>query len=198
MEEILTKEKAQEIMKTPGEVRGVCLKVDMDFLKKEKGEDGLRRLEKELENLGYPFEYKNIKIGDFYPVGQDIIDMWVIWQIFDFDNEKMRQMGYEAPKFSIFLKLIMQFTSLSSTLSEAPRMFREHFTIGELEVINIKEKERIVVVAIKDLNLHPVFCLSLEGYFSRLTEMIVKTKVNCREVRCTFLGDDCHEYLLQW
>lgn len=58
MDEILNKEIARKFMRIEGEVRGIALKSHQDFIIKEKEEEGLEKLEKELKELGYPIKYK--------------------------------------------------------------------------------------------------------------------------------------------
>lgn len=45
----LNKEIASKLMKIKGEIRGVDLKADAEFVLKAKGEEGLRKVEKEFK-----------------------------------------------------------------------------------------------------------------------------------------------------
>jgi hypothetical protein len=39
----------------------------------------------------------------------------------------------------------------------------------------------------------------LGGYFCGITQMIVKVQqINFKETKCTFRGDDYHEFLITW
>lgn len=200
MEKEITKELADKLMKIPGEARGICLKTDMEFVLREKGREGLKQVEEELEKLGYPIKYEKIKIGDFYPIGQDVLDMLVIWKLFDYDKTKIKQMGYEAPNFSIFLKIFLKyFYSMKETLRQAPEMQKRHYTMGALKVIEVDEVKRYVLIAMEDFDLHPVMCKSLEGYFAKVCQMMIKRgRPECQEIKCTFHGDKRHEFLIKW
>ena len=43
-------------MKVKGEVRGAGLKVDWEFILREKGEEGLKRVEDRMAELGFPLK----------------------------------------------------------------------------------------------------------------------------------------------
>lgn len=196
----IDKELAEKLMKIKGESRGVCLKTDMSFFLKEKGREGLARLEQELKTLGYPLKYEEINSGDFYPIGLDILNMLLIWKLFNFDNTKIKEMGYQAPKVSIFMKLFMKyFFSLQETLRETPEMWRRHYTLGQLEVGEVNQEENYVILRIKNFNIHPIYCLVLEGYFAGVCKMVVQChQIHCQETKCSFRGDQYHEFLITW
>ncbi|PIP23371.1 MAG: hypothetical protein COX90_03565 [Candidatus Nealsonbacteria bacterium CG_4_10_14_0_2_um_filter_38_17] len=198
--EEITKELADKVMSLKGECRGICLKTDMDFLLKKKGKEGLRTMEEELEKLGYPIKYNKVNVGAFYPIGQDILDMLIIWKLFDYDTPIIKQLGYEAPNFSIFLKIFMKYLiSMKETLKQAPAMQKEHYTVGELKVIEVDEDKKYVILRMENFDVHPFLCLALEGYFTKVCQMMIKSgRATCEETKCVFRGGNTHEFLLKW
>lgn len=82
VEEVLTKEIAEKLMKIEGEGRGFILKNDATFVKAKKGEAGLEKVEEELEKVGYPIKYKKIRSLNFYPVSWRAISLLAMKKVF--------------------------------------------------------------------------------------------------------------------
>ena len=198
MEQELTKEIAQKLMEIKGEARGVVFKTDTEYILKEKGEEGLKKVEEELKKLGYPIKFKETRTMDFYPVGLRALSLLTIKKVFDFDDGKIKEMGKKAPKISTIIKLFMKyFLSLEKTIGQVSKMWEKHYTIGKLEA-EVNEKERYIILRLKDFKIHPVLCKYLEEYFSSVTELIVGSPVTPEERRCDFKKDKFHEFLLTW
>lgn len=196
--EKLTKAKAQEIMKTPGEARGVGLKSDWEYIKQTKGEKGLRKLEAKMTSLGYPVKYEEIKTMDFYPIGQDIISMLSIKEVFNFSDKDMEKLGSNAPKFSILLKTFMKyFASIAMVLKEAPKTWRAHYTIGDIES-EFDGENKQAILRLKNFKTHPIHCSVLKGYFSKILEMVTGFPVKTIESKCLYNGDKYHEWVIKW
>jgi len=201
MDQKITKETAKELMKIKGEVRGVTFKTDIEYILKEKGQEGLRKIEKELEKLGVSIKYKEMNTMTFYPVGFRALSLLVIKKVFNFSDEKIKEMGFFATKVSLIIKLFTRyFLSLQRVFfREAPRIWKKHWTVGELIPVELNEEKRYAIIRLKNFDLHPVYCRYLSGYFCGVLNLIVKsTTITSEETKCTFLGDEYHEYLLKW
>jgi hypothetical protein len=202
--EILSKETIQELMNIKGEVRGVVFKTDREYVLKEKGEEGLKKLEDELEKIGVPIKYKNIEVMDFYPVGLRLISLLSIKKLFELSDKDIEEMGLFATKVSFIIKLFIKyFLSLQKVFfQEAPKIWKKHWTIGELAPQELNEKKKYGVIMVRDFQLHPIFCTYLQGYFCGILKMIVRSsEINCTEKRCNFTDagkTNCHEFLLKW
>jgi len=197
----LTKETAQKLMGIQGEVRGVTFKTDIEYILKEKGEEGLKKVEQALERLGCPIRYKEINTMTFYPVGLRALSLLVIKQIFDFTNEEIKKMGFFATKVSLMIKLFTRyFLSLQRVFfKEAPRIWKKHWTLGELVPVELNEEKKYAIMKLENFNLHPIYCHYLGGYFCGVLQLIIKsTQITSEETKCPFLGDQYHEYLIRW
>ncbi len=193
----LNKERVEEMMKVEGEARGVTIKTDWSFIKDEFGDEGLEKIEKRMAELGHPLKYEGIRTMSFYPLGLDLLSILVIGESFDFEEKDFVDMGRKAFRFSIFLKLFLRyFTSLKKMSEQAPKMFKKHYSIGSLEMKEIEEKK--AVVTLKDFDVHKVYCLTLKGYLTEVTSMVVNKEIRCEEVACTHEGDSHHEFVLTW
>jgi hypothetical protein len=201
MNQELTKETIKKLMEIKGEVKGVTFKTDAEHILKEKGEEGLKRLEAELESLGCPIKYRDIRTMDSYPVGLRAISLLAIKRIFNYDDKKIEEMGFLATKRSLIIKLFVKyFLSIERVFyKEAPKIWTQHFTIGQLIPIELNEEKKYAILRLKDFNLHPVYCIYLGGYFCGILNMLVRTsQITFEETKCTFRGDEYHEYLIKW
>ena len=173
----------------------------MEFVLKEKGKKGLEKVEKEFKELGYPFKYKEVKAMSFYPIGMRAISWLAIRKTLNFNDEKIKEMGVFATKVSFIVKLFIKyFFSVEKVFyEESPKMWRKHWTIGELEPVEFNQKEKYGIIRLKNFNIHPIFCCYFQGYLSGVLQMLVKTtKITCEETKCSFRGDKYHEFSLKW
>ena len=193
------RQEINKLMKIEGEVRGVALKTDGEYILREKGEEGLGELEKKLEAMGCPIRYREIKTMDFYPIGLRVISLLAIKEIFGFSNEKIKEMGFDAPKVSLIIKLFAKyFVAVSKAAEKAPLIWKKHYTKGELSAVEVNEKEKRIVLRVEGLDVHPVFCQYLAGYLGSITQMVIAVPVTISETKCSFSGAHYHEYLLTW
>jgi len=197
--EKITKETAKKFISLPGETRGVAIKVDWEFILRKEGEEGLKKLEEKMAEFGYPLKFKEIKTMGFYPIGLDALSMAVISEVFNYDKQKIIEMGEAGPKFSIFLKVFLKyFVSPKQVIDQVPKMWREHYSVGDLIVVEFNEDKGYAIIRLENFKLHKIHCHTLLGYFSKILEMIVNAKVSGEERKCIFDGDGYHEYFLKW
>lgn len=197
---MLTKEQAKKMVEqTQGEARGVALKDDLDYILELKGEEGLKKVEKRMAELGYPLRKKDIQAMSFYPMGLANLFLRVIQEVFDFKEKDLEVWGSSIVKFSLFTKVFLKyFGSLSLIAKEAPKIWRDHYTIGELEMSDFSDKKRYVVLRVKNFKVDPIHCGILIGMFSKISQMVVKNPVTCKETKCMFKGDSYHELTITW
>ncbi|MBZ9572269.1 hypothetical protein KJA15_02990 [Patescibacteria group bacterium] len=200
MEQIISKEEFNELMKIEGEVKEEPLKTTLEFVLKEKGKEGLKKLEDTMAKLGYPIKYQEIRSRDLYPIGLMAITLLVIKRLFNFNEEKFREMGrFEAKISSLIIRVFMKFfVSLERMAKATPKMWKRHFTVGDLKTIELNKEKRYAILRLKNFRLHPLHCQALIGYFSSVVEMIVRSKATCEETKCPFRGDEYHEFLVKW
>ncbi len=199
MEDIISKEELNELKKIEGETTGNSIKNTGEFILKEEGKEGLERLERAMADFGYPIKYKKIKTTDYYPSKILAITFVAIERIFNYDAEKFRKMGEFRAKLSIMLRVLMKyFISLDKTINEIPKMWRKFFTTGDAKIISFDKKEKRAILRIENYRFHQIQCRVMEGIFSTILQIIVKSKVTCQEIKCVHKGDEYHEFLLKW
>lgn len=197
---IVTQETIDQMMQSPGEVRGEVLKKDEEFILRKGGEEKLKMVEEEIEEMGHAFAYKAIKKGDYYPWGRRILSLLAISRAFNMDKEKVEQMGRSAVEESFLMRFIIgKFFTVNSIFKKNMFTWRRNHTVGRLEIVKIDREQKKAIVRLYNLNFHPIFCDYLCGYFAAIAEIAEGKKVSCKEEKCFFKGESFfHEFLLAW
>ena len=199
MEQIISKEELEELKKIKGEVRKMSFKTTAEFILKEKGEEGLKKLENTMANLGYPIKHETIKPMDFYPLWADAAKLLIIKRLFNFDDKKFQEMGEFEAKISLIMRIFLQyFISLKRAIKEGPRLWKRYFSVGDLKVIEFNTEDKYAIFRLENFYHHPLSCQTHKGYFPTIFQMIIKSKVTCQETKCVHRGDKFHEFLLKW
>lgn len=199
MEPIISKNEFEELMSLKGEVKGTGIKTHGDFILKKEGEEGSKRLEDALAEVGYPIKFKDVKSTIFYPFGVEAIVLLAIKRLFNYDDEKFNEMGRFHAKSSLLIRLFMKyFVSMERIAKEGPNLWRKYFSVGDLEIIEINKKKKCAILRVKNFKFHPLHCQILKGSIPIIIQMIVGQKVEGKETKCIYRGDEYHEFLLQW
>jgi len=197
----LTKDIAKKLIEIKGEVRGAVFEIDREYVLKEKGKEGLKKVEEELEKIGYPIKYREIKTFNYYPVGLRILSLLAIKSVFNFDDEKIKEMGSFGTKISIIVKFFIKyvFSPKKAFDAQTSRLWREHWTVGDLIPVELNEEKKYAILRLQNFSLHPIYCTYLKGYFPGPFQLMIKnSKMTCEETKCVFRGDEYHEYLIKW
>jgi predicted hydrocarbon binding protein len=196
----ITDEDINKILSAEGEVRGVVFKTDRQFIIDTAGDEGIKKVEAELEKMNCPFNYEEEADNmSFYPLGMRVISLIAIERAFSLNKDGVTKMGSGAPKFSLMIKFFMRyFLSAEKIMEKAGEMWEKHYTVGKLEPIEMNTEEKFIRARIYDINLHPIFCDYLMGYFSSVIKMGVGEEVEPEEIKCIHRGDDYHEFTIRW
>ncbi len=195
----ITKEEVEKIMSAEGEVRGTTFKTDEAFIQREVGEDGPKKVEEELQKMGHPLKYADMNGMDFYPIGMRILSLIAIKKALNFSDEKIKEMGSNAPRASLLIKFFMKhFLSPEKTFARSGEMWDKHYTAGKLEAVNVDIAGKTVVMRLTGVKIHPIFCTYLAGYFGGVGKLVVQKEAETKEHKCPFNGDDVHEFTIKW
>lgn len=196
----VTDEDINKILNAEGEVRGVVFKTDRRFITDTAGEEGIKKVEAELEKMNCPFNYEEEADNmSFYPIGMRVLSIIAISKAFGLDKEGIIKMGSNAPKFSLMIKFFMRyFLSPEKIMEKAGEMWEKHYTVGKLECVEMNSEENFIRARLYDINLHPILCDYLIGYFSSVIKMGVGKDGKGEEIKCIHQGDDYHEFTIKW
>jgi len=196
---MLNKENIKELLKIKGEVRGMNLKSDFNFVLEKGGKEAVKKIEKIMEDLGFSLKKEEIRPMDFYPLGWGTVFLLVIKDFFNFDENDIEEWGKSIVKFSLITKIFMSYyVAFGPFQKETSRIWTRYYTVGDLEFVEYDTKKKIGRLILKDFNIHPIYCSLLRGYFSKVCEMLIKTTPKCEETKCFFKGGDYHEFLFTW
>jgi len=197
---MLTKQEAEKIMKIEGNIRGEGILTDVEYAREREGEEGVKKVEKRLAELGYPIKFKEIQSLDWYPQGLDILKILVMKEVFNWTDKDIFEMGTFGPRVSFLVRMLIKyFISAKKSFGESPNYWKQHFDFGELEAHEFNEKKKHIVFRVKNYKTHPVMCIILAGYFLQMSKYVLKSKeVTIKETKCIFKGDPYHEYIVNW
>ncbi len=195
----ISEDEINRIKNLEGEVRGAVFKTDELYILKNKGQEGLDKVKECLSEFGVEIEYNLIGKMSYYPINLRIFSLLAISKAFSYGKEEIKEMGRKAPRVSFVIKFFTQyFMSSEKTLERVDELWRKHYTKGKIEVGEINEDKGVAVFRIYGANFHPIFCDYLSGYFATVVSMVVGKETSSREEKCTFNGDDCHQFYLSF
>jgi len=200
MPQQITDEEINKLLNAEGEVRGVVFKTDHRFIIDKEGEEGVKKVEEELERMNASFDYdEEADNMSFYPVGMRVLSIIATGRALGLDKEGIREMGKSAPKFSLMVKFFMRyFLSGEKIFEKAGEMWEKHYSVGKLEPVEHNKEERYMKARLYNIDLHPIFCVYLSGYFASVLKMGVGEEVNVEETVCNHQGGEYHEFTFRW
>lgn len=202
--EKVTKEEIKKLMELPGKIKGVTFNGDLEFILIKKGKEGVKKVEEETAKLGYLIEYEKMKETEWYPAGLRMVSIQAIFNTFGWEEKELIEMAEAAPKTSFLVRFFMKYFLSPEEIFQqaASRMWKRYYSLGSLEALDFKvaPKSGQALLRVRDFNLHPLHCLFLGNFFIgvfKLADPDFK-KINFEEIKCSFKGDDCHEFLIKW
>ena len=198
MEKNITKEIAQEMMKTKGGVKGMTLKGYVNFILYKEGKEGLKKVEEKMASLGCDIKRSEVKTTKLYPIGLEKVALSVFKELFDYDDE-FYEMGKFVSKLPLVIRVFLKYLgSVDVMRNEVSKMWERYYTVGDLNVIEYDKEEKVLIARLENFDLCPFHCKIVVGYFSSMLQLIVKQAVICEETKCIYKGDEYHEFLLKW
>lgn len=197
-------EKLEEVAKIlisrPGKVKGEVVRTNIEYIKSKVGEEGVRKIESRMRELGSTLFFSEIKPFQWYNDGENSLIVLVTQEIFGWTEDDVYEMGRSTVKMSFIVRMILQyFVSMERVLKEVGRYWDKHLDVGRIEVVDFNKEEKYAILQIKDFQTHPINCIYQKGYFKGIADLIIKSKeVDVEETKCINRGDDYHEYLIKW
>lgn len=194
----ISKEGISELASRDGEVRGVVLCTDAEYIRRHEGEPALLRVEEETREMGCPIDYGQVKVMDWYPVGLRAVSLFAISKTLNWGDGQLREMGRTAPRYSIITKLMLRYFISLETLQEKLQLYwRKNYSAGSLTG---KVADKSVFIRLEDFQIPPPLLIYLEGYFVGVLSMIIGNheKIRVEEPKWMHGGSECYEFVLKW
>jgi len=194
----IKKEELDRLKEIKGEVRGVAFQTDAKYVLGKMGNNGLKKVEESAKKLGYEIPYERARAMEWYPIGLRIISLLLIKDTFSWGDNEIRDMGYTAPKTSFLVKLLMKFfVNLEQFVKKIPAYWLQHYTVGEIKVLKLDEKNKEMIGYLKGVEPHPIYLLYLEGYFEKMLGF-VKDGVTAKVRESVSNAESYHEFIFRW
>ncbi len=196
----LSKEEVDELMRVSGNVKGVVFQTHAAFIRYKEGEKGIKMVEERLKELGYPLKFTEISSLAWYPEALSILVVLTAKEVFKWKDSDIFNMGNSAPKYSLIARMLVKtFISIKKVFEESPKYWKKHYDFGVLESYEINEKEKYVMLRLKEYKLHPTVCIYFCGYFYQIAQYVVRSKkITIEETKCVYRGGPYHEFLIKW
>lgn len=193
-----TKEAIGQWADLPGEVRGMGLKADLEYVFETKGALALQQVEDAMAAMGYPITRSSIRAMAFYPFVHSPVVELGIKDTLHFSEEDFYEMGRYSTKVSIFLKIMAKyFLSVRAAITYATKMWNEYYTQGRIQAVEVNERDRRIILRAVDFETTDPGWHIIRGYFAQTAQMIVGNKVRCAMHACPDLAP-CTEFVITW
>ncbi len=189
----------ERMEKIEGNVKGDAISLHVNYIRNIKGDEGIEKVEKRMEELGYPFNLNEIKKLNWYPIFTADLVVLVAKEIFNWSDEDIFAMGKESLKTSFILRLLSRYMfSIDKLFGGASYIWKRYFDFGEMKSTEMSDD--YIVLRLSGYEVHPLICQQFyPGFFVGLVEMCLPDKkIKIKETKCFFKGDLYHEYLIRW
>lgn len=197
----ITKEEVNLMKKIKGNVKGDLIKSFHDYIIREKGEEGVALVERRFKELGWPIKFKDVFTFKWYPESFLCLTHVVFLEVFDFDESKAFELGYNVPLGSIIIKMIMRyFISPEKALKNISKFWQKYFDFGKMECIDYNIEKGYAFLKLDGFKkFHPLVYEYLRGYISKTAEMIINSKnIKTEQIKSLYKNDPYDEFKVTW
>jgi len=193
------KEEIEKTMRIKGKGIGAAVQTHFHYIQERKGEEGVKKVQERLKELGYSVDFEKIKATERVPLSLSYMVVLAAREVFDWEDKDIFDMGNNAPKYSFIIKMIMKyFLSTKKAFQETPKYWRKHYDVGELEAHQFSEEKKYMISRLRH-QCPPTICTFYGGYFLRIAQYVIKSdKVSIEETKCINKGDPYHEFVTKW
>ncbi len=190
----------EELENKEGKVRGEKFRTHASFIISKSGEEGLKKIEEELEKLGHPLDLRKAGTFQWHPAFLHPLILILCKEVLEWKDQDIFDMGTSAAKLSFINKVIVRYmVSPKMVFSKSPHIWKSYYNIGELKMISFDSDKRKTSFHLTDFDMHPLVCIYNRGYMIRVIENAIGAKkVNLTEDKCVHKGDSYHEYNVYW
>lgn len=196
----MEQEKIKQILALEGKVRGDVLITDLQYIVRISGEEAGNKIKEELREINSEIDFDKITNTGWFPIGWKVLILLLTRESLGWSDQDIISMGKLASKESFILKTLLRyFISLDRTFKESVRFWAKYWDAGELVPYEINEKEKYLIIKLKNFQIHPDLCLYFTGHFESIANLILKSeKISVEEKKCSFHGDEYHEFEIRW
>jgi len=198
--EQILKNEAERLLNIPGKTRGENYLTAI-FVKKRYGKEAVERLEKKLSELfGREYKFPKGRPKKWYLEGEDVLILVTAKHLFDWTDGDVFEVGKFHAVHSFTMRVAMRYFLNPKNIFEiAPRIWAKHFDFSELEGVKFDEKEKIMILRIKDYRIHPIMTQFYAGYFYAVSRCSISSKnIKVEIAKSVYKGDPYEEFKITW
>ncbi|MFH0791926.1 MAG: 4-vinyl reductase [bacterium] len=194
------KEKINRLIAIPCKTRGDEILILKTIIGEKYGNEGVRRVEKYLNELGVEFSFGGLNMTIWYPEGLNVAVIIAMREIFKLSDEDIYLIGRKMPKLSFIIRVFVKyFVSTKKTFIKTAEYWNRYLDCGKMEPYEINEDKRYAIFRVTGYQFDPVMCHYHRGYLAGAAENVIKSdKIEVIETACIHRGDSYHEYRLTW
>jgi hypothetical protein len=177
--------------------KGLAIAGNIEYIGKLKGQEGLEKIQRYLNEKGYDIDVFHIEKDKWYPIEERIELLRALVELFGWDEEKIERMATESVESEIKIGFLLKYmASMEVILKSAAKIWGQHYTVGKMRLVSFDGNR--AVLRLTDFDYDPLMCVYLKGYLRGL-DVIFKEKLkSVRETVCTHRGGPYHEFVLEW
>ena len=192
---------SRETEKVTGKVKGEAIVTLAKFIEKKEGKGMIKKVEKEMKELGYDFSFKKINTFQWIDMKIDVLSLLIAREIFNWSDSDIIERGKFHFTVSFLTKMFFfSFVSPKSIFQYVASYWSKYYNEGEVERVEFNEKEKYMILRVRNFYGHPILCLRHQGYVLGLMELVVgkDSNIKTEERACKCRGDDYHELFVMW
>lgn len=197
----ITKKEADRIMKIKGKIRGLVLTTLKNYIIAKKGDNAIKKVEKKMKEIGYPFSFKGLSSVGWYPVSTVTLVILITLEALNWGEKENFKIGYEAPITSLLAKLMLRaFPSLEIAFKVTPKFWRSYTNLGEMNWVKRDIKNKYAVLRLTNYpKFHPIIYEYFRGYLKRIMEIISKSRnVKVELTKSIYKENPFDEFTFTW
>ena len=185
------------ISMTVAKVKGVTFLPNLEYIKMKRGEMGVNMVLEEMRKRGYNYDFRKMKKTEWLPAEVRKVFLEATMDALGWDEKRIFDMGVNAPKVSLIMRYFFGlFLTVRKVFEAAPEMWRAHYSSGNL-YFKLYEEGHVIMV-LENFDISPLFCEYLRGFFKGVANLTKVKNMKVEETKCTFRGDEYHEYTFTW
>jgi len=102
-------EEIEKTKKIKGKGIGAAVLTHLHYIREREGEEGVKKVQKRLKELGYPLNLKEVKATEIVPLSLSYLVVLLAKELFNWQDNDIFEMGNDAPKYSFIVKMIMKY-----------------------------------------------------------------------------------------
>lgn len=195
------KQETKELRKLPGQQRAEHVKYYYNYVKRNYGEKGLKKVMDTLKKLDFDLgDVSQYRDTEWVP--EDLAHVFFITaaRVLDWDDQEVYDMGRAiVPKSTVTKVFLKFFSTIDKSLEKGVDQWRKNFTRGKLEVKDLDKKKREGKFVLRDFKDHRLAYIHFQGFFSRILEIMTgSSKVKVEDPVCLNEKKGDWEWKFHW